>query len=474
MSAIHIKTIKGREYAYDVTSCWDKELKKRYKKTVYLGRVVDKEAGVFEKLRKVDDTFQKALILNFGDSFLIHSHFKKSLFYEVYSRVLPKQTDTLMCLLYYKLLRSSAMQHAETWYRGNYASILHQSADVSSQRVSDFLKALGAERVWREFFKEYLERLIGSKTGIIVDSTGLPNEIDFPLSTWGHHGGDSEQQTRLLMVVEKETGMPLYFRYMAGNIVDVKTLANTVAELAQMGVNTAFALIDAGYYSEENIRNLFESKIAFLTRLPASRVLYKELIQKHSEDLETAENAIVYGKRMLFVKRVPIQLFEKPAFAYVICDVRRKADESTKYIITAKEDKLSMDEINKKLMFKGKLVIVSSASVPADEILPLYYTRQTAENLFGISKSFLDILPLRVHSVETFRGYLLLNFMALVVYLGIKKDLADKYTVEGALAEMGNLMCKVFEGELLVSEPTKKMKDICELLGVGVPNFLGV
>jgi len=46
MSAIHIKTIKGNDYAYEVTSYWDKELKKRRKKTVYVGRVIDKEAGI--------------------------------------------------------------------------------------------------------------------------------------------------------------------------------------------------------------------------------------------------------------------------------------------------------------------------------------------------------------------------------------------------------------------------------------------
>ena len=139
-------------------------------------------------------------------------------------------------MIYFKLIKSSAMQYANTWLRGNFAGLLHTSADLSSQRISEFLKMLGAERVWRQFFKEYLEKLIGSKTGIIVDSTGLPNEIDFPLTAWGCHGGECEQETRLLMVVEKETGMPLYFRYMAGNIVDVKTLANTVAELDQMGV----------------------------------------------------------------------------------------------------------------------------------------------------------------------------------------------------------------------------------------------
>jgi transposase len=333
---------------------------------------------------------------------------------------------------------------------------------------------LGAEKVWRRFFKAYLEKTIGSKTGVIVDSTGLPNEIDFPLSAWGHHGAESERETRLLMVVEKETGMPLYFRYMSGNIVDVTTLTTTIIELTQMGVNTAFALIDAGYYSEENLKNLFAANIAFLTRLPAGRTLYKELITKHSVNLETAENAVLYGKRMLYVKRFPIDLFGNSAFAYVVCDVKRKADESTKYMIAAKEDNLDINEINKEMIFKGKLVIISSVDIPTGEIIPLYYTRQFAENLFGISKSFLEILPLRIHSIETFRGYLLLNFLSLVVYLGLKKDLKNKLTVEAALTEMTNLMCKVFDGTLLVSEPTKKMKEICSSLRVVVPNSLGV
>jgi transposase len=439
-----------------------------------MGRVIDKENGLYEKLKSHTDNFQKSLILNYGDTFLIHSHFQKSEFYNVFQTIIPKYADTLMCLIYFKLLKSSAMQYAEIWLNGNYACVLHKNANLSSQRISEFLKLLGKEQIWRRFFKEYLGKLIGSKTGIIVDSTGLPNEIDFPLSAWGHHGGETERETRFLMVVEKESGMPLYFRYMAGNIVDVSTLKTTVSELAKMGVNTAFALIDAGYYSEDNIKNLFREGISFLTRLPASRTLYKSLIEEHANSLEVAENAVIYGKRMLFVKRVAVDLFGYPAFAYVVCDMKRKADETTKFMIAAKEDKLSLEEINKKLIFKGKLVILSSAEIAENEIIPLYYTRQSAENLFGITKSFLDILPLRVHSIEAFRGYLMLNFLSLVVYLSLKKDLKDRYTVEGALAEMTNLMCKIYDGELLICEPTKKMKDICALLDIGVPNFSGV
>jgi len=167
---------------------------------------------------------------------------------------------------------------------------------------------------------------------------------------------------------------------MAGNIVDVSTLATTLMELEHHGVKTAFALINAGYFNQENIGQLYRNGIAFLTRLPAGRVLYKQLILNHAQDLEKAEYAVMYGKRVLF----------------------------------------------------------------------------------------------RVHSIEAFRGYLMLHFLALILYLEFKKALNGKYTVEGALAELTNLMCAFYDREVLVIEPTKIMKEVFSLLGLAVPNSLGV
>jgi transposase len=298
--------------------------------------------------------------------------------------------------------------------------------------------------------------------------------INFSLSAWNSHGGESERETRLLMVVERNTGHPLYFNYKAGNIVDVSTLLHTLAELSQMGVNTSFALIDAGYYSEDNIKELFLNEIAFLTRLPAGRILQKTLIAEHSNALEEAKNLVVYNKRALYVKRVDVDLFGYKGYAYIACDIRRKGSEMTKFLIAAKEDGLCDDEINEKAAGKGKFIVISSENIPSDEILPLYYTRQSAENLFGISKSFLDILPIRTHSIETFRGYLMLNFISLIVYIEMKNLLQGEFTVEGALLEMTNLMCKVYQNEIIICEPTKKMKLVAELLKYMVPKKLGV
>ena len=66
----------------------------------------------------------------------------------------------------------------------------------------------------------------------------------------------------------------------------------------------AFALVDSGYCSEDNILLLRKAKIDFLTRLPAGRSLYKNLILNHTENLESVDRTYQYGKRALFIKKV--------------------------------------------------------------------------------------------------------------------------------------------------------------------------
>ena len=473
---VKIKNIGGRNYAYDMISYWDKDLKKYRKKSVYLGVVTNKETKEYRpkqpKEKQASLSTEKEIIQNFGDSYSINQVLNRVPFLSVL-KGLSVNFDTLMSLICFKIIKSSAMQYAEGWSVGNFASYLYPAAELKSQRISEFLKALGSEKLWRGFFGGYISSVTGEKTGIIVDSTGMPNEIDFPLSAWGNHGGDYEIETRLMIVIDKTSGKPLYFRYMAGNIVDVSTLKNTVCELSEMGVKSSFALLDAGFYSEGNIKELYENNISFLTRLPSGRKLHKELI-KNSTTMETAANMVTYNKRAMFVKKETIDLFGNKGFAYIICDVKRKGEESNKFLLAAKEDGLDDIEIDKELNKKGKFVMLSSEDLSINEVIPLYYTRQAAENIFGISKSFLDLLPLRTHSIETFRGYLMLTFISLLVYIEIKNLLKGTYTVEGAMIEMGNLMCKIYGKNVIISEPSKKMKEVAELLGYMVPMKLGV
>ncbi|HIC90530.1 MAG TPA: transposase, partial [Syntrophaceae bacterium] len=111
--------------------------------------------------------------------------------------------------------------------------------------------------------------------------------------------------------------LPLFFRYMPGSIVDVSSLKTTINELRKHGVTKNFIILDAGFFSEDNIRELYREEIPFLIRLPALRKLYK-LVVEESREIESYRNAVRYGKRVLFIKKREVELFGNKAYAYIV------------------------------------------------------------------------------------------------------------------------------------------------------------
>lgn len=379
----------------------------------------------------------------------------------------------LLTLIFYRLCYPSAMRYAKVWYDGSIAKVLFD-VDVSSQRISEFLEEIGDEGVQREFFAEYIKE-IASKEGLIIDTTALPNQINISPTRWGWHNEEIDKQIKLLLVIDRKNSLPLFFRYMPGSIVDVSSLKTTIDELRKYGVTKNFVILDAGFFSEDNIRELYKENIPFLIRLPALRKLYKMLVVEESRDLEIYANAVRYGKRVLFIKRREVELFGNKAYAYIILDPERRGREIRRTLLKV------MDEVSKEdremeyiLMKKGIMILVSSLDVDREEVVSLYYTRQIAERLFGFSKDDLNLLPLRVHKEETLRGYLFLHFATLVVYSMLKKELGKDYTVEEVLLTLRNLKCKVYEGEVVVQELTKQQREIFERFSILVPKSMGI
>lgn len=471
MSYIVYKTFGKQEYAYQTTQVKDKKTNKWKQKQKYLGVVINKEKQIFEKKNKIkaEQKKQEEIILDYGDTYFINELLKKdNKILSMIKNVFGNKTDTLLSLIIYRIVNGSAMQYTENWYNSNIVKLLFPKANVASQQISTFLKFLSKESLQQEFFKQYVKILTNSnkENGVIIDSTGLPNEINIPITEWGHHNDKIEKETRLIFAVDKETKLPLYFRYVAGNINDVSTLKNTIQEIKQLGIKTNISIIDAGYYSENNILDLYSNNIDFLIRLPAGRIIYKNLVQEHIKDIENIKYATKYNKRGLFIKKVPIKLYEDKnnAFAYIVCDPERKGKEVSKILLNKDVD-TDISILEDSLNNCGIFILVSNLNIDINEIISLYYSRQIVEQLFGITKNDLNILPIRIHSEDTFRGFMLLTFMSLIVYLIIKNNLKNIDTIEGVLGTMRNLKCKVYKGnEIIVSETNKQQKSILEIV----------
>ncbi len=474
MSFIRYKKFGNIEYAYEITAYWDREKKKSRQSTKYLGIVVDKEAKIFKKKERKQCEAEK-IILDFGDTYILHEFMKKTKMRDTLYKVFGDKTEYLLALIYYRLCYPSAMMYAKTWYQGSYARLIFKEIDLSSQRISDFLKAIGNEYLQREYFKNHISLLAQTKEGIIIDTTSMPNQIHFPFNAWGYNDGGIDKQIRFLFVIDKKSSLPLYFRYLPGNIVDVSSLNTTIEELKKYDIKSSFALVDAGFFSEDNIKELYTETIDFLTRLPSKRILYKDLVKEAVPDIETFKNAVKYGNRILFVKQKKVNLFGNEGYAHIVLDPERKGRETKKLLMNAIEDQEPDEEnVEFELLKSGVMILVSSFEIEKKEVVPLYYMRQLVEKLIGFAKDDLDLIPLRVHREETLRGYLLLIFITLTIFVLLKKEIGNEYTVEEALLTMRNLKCKVYDKDLIVQELAKQQKEIVEKLSIIVPKKMGI
>lgn len=472
MTFIRFKKFGKKEYAYEVNETYDKEIKRSRQKSRYLGLVINKDKKLFEKKRP--NILTEKIILDFGDSYTLSKFYENSDVVKIIKNISGNLHQDILALITYRLCYPSAMMYAEEWLNGNFARMIYPEANLASQRISEFFKLFGDEEMQRKFFRAYLSKFSHSQNGLIIDGTSLPNQIHMPMSAWGLSGEEIDKQIRFLLAVDKESSEPLYFRAVPGNIVDVSTLQTTIKELRKYDVKNNFVYVDAGFFSEENIKEMYSSEIDFLTRLPAERIVYKQLINEEVKNIESIRNLTRYGKRALFIKQKEIELFGRNVFAHIVLDPQRKGREINRLGLNTIDEKDINNDLEYELMKRGIMILISSFAISKEDIVPAYYIRQTAEKMFGFSKDDLDILPLRVHSEEALRGFLFLQFVSLILFVQLKKQLGKKHTVEEVLLTMKNLKCKVFDRELIVSEPTRQQKDLAKLFGFILPKSLGI
>jgi hypothetical protein len=464
-----------------------------------LGRVLDKEQGIYRNRERgvyaynlETNTYGKApadfvppaisrkesLILDFGDAYFLDHFIRANGLFAPIDAIGYGNPDTLYAMISYYAVCSAANCHAQSWWEGSYARILYPKANLSSQRISDFLAAIGDEHSQRKFFQEYfkmLDRSGSDKENVLIDSTGLPNSIRFPLTAISNHNGEISNEVRLIYVIQQKTGLPLYFRYCPGNVIDTTTLIRCLEELKAQGINVKFAILDAGYYTEENIRELFDNKISFITRLKGNLVVYKDLVKEHLGSLESRENLVEYNGRYVYLKCVPIQLNGHNAYAYVGLDIERKSSESRKTFRRAKDSNMDTNQVFDTIASQGVFIIVASRRIATASLLPLYYTRQQIEQVFDIGKNYAEMLPLRVQTEETFRGHLLLTFIGTVVMKQLQDALLKtSYNPISVFMNLRNQKCKVFSEKIVTQEPFKKANDIYKLFKIKCPAAIAI
>lgn len=491
---------KGVEYGKICCSHWiDGKDKKTY---VNLGRVIDKEKLIFKNRQRglfqfipenneyisLDESeyslpaasSRHSLILNFGDSWFLDQYIRQTGLFECIEKIHCSHVDTVLALVQYYILNNLGLCHACDWYEHSYASLLYPQANMSSQRISEQLAQIGSEESYRSFFASYIDLLKKECVdiqNILIDSTGLPNSIHFPLTGLSNHNGKISNEVRLIYVTQEQSGIPVYLRYVQGTVPDVSTVSATILELAENGIPVDEALLDAGYYSEKNIQTLYKANIRFVCRMKQNLSLYKALAAEYKAQLESQENMVKFGKRVVFIKKKPVQLAPNcPGFAYICLDLARKSIETEKLLDRLDPKENVSSELFESLESEGIFVLASSVNLPVEQILPVYYTRQQVEQTFDICKNYTDLLPLRIESEETFRGHLLLTFIGACIVRRIQNTLlqsekksSGRLNPTSLFQNLGYQHCSVYKDKIVIHEADSKANRGYKIFKINYP-----
>ena len=503
-----IKKINGIEYIYEVTPYYDKESKRVKQHSKYLGKNDNgNPVKVRERLPVASLSYGEILPFakvsqEIGINNILNDYLK------------PEEVECINAIAFNRVTNPMAMQHIETWYENTY---LHNDKSISftSQWISRLLTKIGQSSLPSLFSNELLKQF-KTKSVLLYDITSLSSySKTIELLEYGYNrDGDSLPQANLSITMDKDTGIPVMYDIYPGSIVDVSTLANTLAKLKSHGVKDGMFVLDRGFFSTENIKSLEGSGLNYI--IPASEILkeVKKVISGIHKQIVDPNNMKIHNGSPLFTKNVTIKIGKHDVSGYCYYSPKQ-AHEEEEWLykklhaiktaieglsgITGAEAKQKVESIAGKYFryitvkfIDGKAVVTIRKQVVAQRIkemgkfillykkdsldwkecLDTYRSRDLIEKGFDILKNDLELATPGVHKADTLRGLMFVCYLGLLLKMRVlkqleKSSLHTKYTLPEIMVELSKLKTILMSnGEKIKTELSKKQKEILAALNL--------
>jgi len=452
----------------------------------------------------------------FGDAYLFFEYTKKVGMTGILREVFPSEDDFQRCMahLYHTTMKNGARDRCNLFIQKSFASYtVPRVLNTSLQSDTRYFELLGDDDIRMAFFRGFVEHMRKTNPNFgkccYVDSTPLPNDIDDnPFNAFSAHG-ESGIQCRLILVADIETGMPVWFKVIPGNVLDVNTIKDITDDVkVSLEVEICEYVLDAGYASENLLKAYslgeaeahcirIDSKGNKVTSvvipedplLAESEQPFKKLVVKmpfrkgygHLDMFESVKDLLNNGKydfmrenHMYFGKRREVCLFGQRMYAYIYIDHNNSLSGYRDFIKEHPKEfeKMKDKEKTYRKYSSGFFVLLSNIREEPTELLDRYFGRCFIETIFKTAKEYLKLLPLKKWTPERIYGKMLNDMAATIIYLNMRKLLlGTKFSTTDVPAITQSLMCSLGkDGIVRIDPPNRQVKEVYKLFGIGIPN----
>lgn len=528
---IGTQVINGVEYVYEDQPYWDSKKQRGSHKRNYIGKNVD---GVFvpnkkHKLQQELETIKAeskpgpvatdvCTRVFYGATYLLDEIAAKTGVLDDLKSCFPDDYEKILSLAYYLVLEDHNPMYRFTRWSKSHSH--PYGKDMPSQRISELFSRID-ESPKMDFFKKQSRRRL-EKEYLAYDTTSISSySQSLKQAKYGNNKeNDNLEQINLALLFGESSGLPVYYRKLAGNIPDVKTINNLIKGLAFMGIKKAKLVMDRGFYSEANINDLYTEHQKFLIAGKMSLRFIQQEFDVIREGFATRKNyhsgtnlymqsftmdwaysetksrsqETVKGKRRIYVHFYyndqhatddKIRLNKLlDTLECEICENKKTAEHEklyTKYFKVTETPKRGIkvepnqDAIDKATRNCGYFVLLSNDIKDPVEALTKYRAKDLIEKAFGNLKERLNMRRESVESEENLEGKLFVQFVALIFMSYIKKamddgELFNNSTIQELIDNLDVIERFHHTGKRpFLGEITEKQKKLFDAMSVACP-----
>lgn len=520
----------GITYVYESVSYWDKEKKQGRSKRTLVGRLDPVSGEIVPTDGRGKRRGQKVLEqpakqgpvpavktdrLFFGATYLLDQIGKLSGVAEDLKTCFPNHYKQILSIAYYLILEDQTpLFRFKKWGK------LHRhpyGKEISSQRSSELFQSVTEESKMK-FFRLQGKRRV-EKEYWAYDSTSVSSYSESlrQVRYGKNKDGESLPQLNLALLFGEESGLPFYYRKLAGNVPDVKTIRELLRDLDILGYSKIKLVMDRGYYSADNMNALFKAHLKFLCGSSTALSFAKQYIREigGKKDHYTYYNSqlelYVFSKTIAWdyeqerpykgdviqgERRMYLHLYYNPeksaddgkAF-------NRRLDKLKEELLSGRRNPAHEKDCQKYFEIKetpkrgislsvkqeaidaaseryGFFVLVSNEVKDPVRAIQLYRMRDVVEKAFWNVKERLNLRRTLVSSESSLEGKFFVEFVALIYLSYLKKKMEEnglfaQYTLHELLDELDVIECFVEPGKTPIQgEVLKKQEDLFRKLGV--------
>ena len=534
MAAIVYQTNKktGVIYAYESISHWDKDKQHSRAKRKCIGRVDPETQQIIPTRRRKSPVIEEKakrgpVPINrfarsfYGATYLFDCIGEETGVTEDLKACFPDSYRQILSIAYYLILEDrNPLSRFPRWaaiHRHPYGS------DISSQRSSELFVSI-TEEARQRFFRLQGKRRV-DREYLAYDSTSVSSYSKCLRQVRYGKNKDHEHlaQINLTLLFGQQSRLPFYYRKLAGNIPDVKTLRKLLADMNTLGYEKIKVVLDRGFFSAANINDMYRHHLKFLIAAKLSLKLvkthldtvrdkmrswthYSQAYQLYAYSLpitwDYVQDRPYKGDTIKAERRMYLHLYYSPeraledekAFNNRLIDWQeeltsgqRHPDHETQYAkyfevkstpvrgtqVIAKEEALAEAKRN-----YGYFALVSNEIKEAVKALEIYRNKDLVEKAFDNLKERLNLRRLAVSSEQSLDGKLFVQFIALIFLSSITKrmqesNLFKNYTMQEILDEFDLIECFEVPGQQMqIGETTKRQMELYTQLSVAPPASL--